>query len=114
MDFGGDSVEIGKRTAGTKGQWNIPEENVAWVTVSGVRFRPLRSYEKVQLYDKAVEPWKLTAPPVAAVMAANANDLVRHNNRIYEIDGGIEPFTDASGALFKVTVMCKRQQVETG
>ena len=114
MNFGGDSVDVGKRSAGTRGQWNLPEtEPVGWTPISGVRFRPLSTTEVIELYQKAIEVWRLTAPPAEAVMALTANDLVRHNGVVYEIDGGIEPYTDASGVPFKVTILCKRQQVAT-
>jgi hypothetical protein len=88
------------------------------MVVPNVRFRPLTASEIVALTDVSIEMWKLTAPPVAAVLNISPTGQVEYTGpetngvvAVFEIDGGIEPFTDASGQLFKVTVMCKRQQV---
>jgi len=112
--FGSDPVDVSVDEPGTVlDDWNIPDDDVNWAPLSGCRFRPLSVREAIALSEKVGETWKLTSPPHAALLAATSSSLIRHRGRIYEIDGGIMPFTDSSGSNYKVTVMCKRQQVET-
>jgi len=110
-----DSIQVRHRLTGENAatdDWGVPVGYSEWKTVAGVRFRPLNAQEQVALTDRASETWKLTAPPVPDILAIKADSQIQHNGIIYEVDGGMRPFTDASGQLFKVTVMCKRQQTQ--
>jgi hypothetical protein len=112
--FGSDPVEISQLVPGDdKDGWGTPDDEIEWEPLAGCRFRPLSTKETIELFEKATEAWKLTSPPHALLLQATASSLIRHKGRIYEMDGAPRPFTDASGANFKVTVICKRQQAET-
>ena|ERR1700752_2838639 len=108
--FGGETITVVNYTEGAKDRYGIPARVPSPTTFGGCRFRPLSVTETVALTDTAIEIWKLTAPPVAALLNAEADSVIQVNGVSYEIDGGIKPYSDASGAVFKVTVLCKRQQ----
>lgn len=109
MSFGGQTVTFVTITDGTKDRLGIPAQVRTPVDVPGCRFRPLTAEEAVALTDVATEVWKCTAPPVAAVLAAKAIDEVKHNGITYQVVGAVKPYNDLSDAVFKVTVMCKKQ-----
>lgn len=79
--------------------------------VSGCRFRPLKAEEKIDLgTDKVKDPWKCTAPPVAAAMGAKPGDLVSVDGVKYQIVGLPRVFPGAlSNQPFKVTIICEAQ-----
>lgn len=109
--FGGETVTIVNITESvTEDEWNIPLPDPEETVVGGCRFRPMAFTETIGLTDKPGQVWKLTAPPVAAVLAIKPDSQIKFGDDVYEIEGGARPFTDASGSLFKVTVLCRRQQ----
>jgi len=109
MTFGGQTVTFVTITDGALDRLGIPAKERSEVAVPGCRFRPLSTEEAVALTDVATEVWKCTAPPVQVVLDAKATDEVKHNGITYQIIGGVKPYPDMSGALYKVTVMCQKQ-----
>lgn len=109
MTFGNDIVTFVAVTEGALDRLGIPAKIKTDVVVSGCRFRPLSVEETVTLTDLSTQMWKCTAPPVAAVLAAQPDDEVKHNGITYQIVGGVKPYPMHSGVIRKVTVMCKRQ-----
>lgn len=79
------------------------------VAVTGCRFRPLRVNEKVGVTDIATEVWKCTAPPVAAVLNAEAISELKYLGETYQLLGEVSPFTDFSSVVHKVTVLAQKQ-----
>lgn len=111
--LGVQTVEFANPVVVERDRWNTPiADEPDWVPVSNCRFRPLSVAEVVELYDRNEEVWKLTAPPEAPVLSAKPNGQIRYNSVVYEIDGGIKPFDGPDGQPFKVTVFCKRQQIQ--
>lgn len=77
--------------------------------VPGCRHRPLPFSETAEGdTDVATENWKTTAPPVPAVLAAQADGVLRVDGVEYRIIGGPRVFTDLQGQPFKVTVVSRR------
>lgn len=110
--FGGDTVIFVAITYGALDRLGIPAKVRTEVSVTGCRFRPLSVEEAVGLTDAATEIWKCTAPPDPAVLAASSIDEMKHNGITYQLVGGVKPFPYAkSDAIYKVTVMCKRENV---
>ena len=110
--FGGDTVIFVTITDGALDRLGIPTKVRTEVSVTGCRFRPLSVEEAVTLTDVATEMWKCTAPPHPAVLAATAIDEVKHKDITYQLVGGVKLFPYAeSDAIYKVTVMCKRENV---
>ncbi len=110
--FGGDTVTFVTITDGVKDRLGIPAEVRTEVSVTGCRFRSLSVEEAVTLTDVATEMWKCTAPPDPTVLAAKSIDKVKHNGVTYELFGSVKLFPYAkSSDIYKVTVMCKKQNV---
>ena len=111
MIFGPTTVTFVKVAEDTtnRDEWNNPAETRTQTDVPGCMFRPLTFREQAPVdVDKITERWKCTAPPVAAVLAANGNDELIVDGVTYSIEGGIEVFGDFLGP-FKVTIICERQ-----
>lgn len=120
-EFGKQTVGFVSVVDGAPDRNNMPTQTHAVDLVAGVRFRPLRANEKVGLADIATEVWKLTAPPTSVVLSAKASGQLVYDgsaapewddddssNR-FQIVGGVQPFTDMSDQVVKVTVLCQRQ-----
>jgi hypothetical protein len=109
--FGGDTVTFVTITDGVKDRLGIPAKVRTEVAVTGCRFRSWFFEEKVTLTDIATQMWKCTAPPDPAVLAAEAIDEVKHAGITYDIVGGVKLFPYAeSDQIYKVTVLCKKQE----
>lgn len=110
MSFGGQTVVFVTVTEDldNRDRYNNPIRVRTEISVPGCHFRPLTAKEKLELGDIVQDPWKCTAPPVAAVMNAQAIDEVKHKGVTYQIIGGVRPFNDFSDRVFKVTVICER------
>lgn len=120
MSFGGETVVIvtvGENLA-VRDEFNKPAKTRVEQFVRGCRFRPLNSKErndmttakekKDSLGERVADPWKLTAPPVPAVMnASNLDELVFRGDR-YQLIGLPRIFTDFSGRPYKVTIVVER------
>lgn len=110
--FGDQTLTFVTISDGAKDRLGVPAVVRTEVSVSGCRFRPLSVEETVALTDVATEMWKGTVPPVAAVLAAKTIDEVKHNGITYQLHGAIKPYNDySSNSVYKVTVMCKKQNV---
>jgi hypothetical protein len=119
--LGGQTVGFVTVVDGPPDRNNMPTQTHDVVLVSGCHFRPLRLSEKVGLADIATEVWKLTAPPTEGVLAAKAAGQIVYDHspnpefdeddssNVFQIVGGVQPFTDLSGQVVKVTVLCQRQ-----
>jgi hypothetical protein len=119
--FGGQTVGFVTTVDGDPDRNNVPTQTHDVVLVPGCHFRPLRLSEKVGLADVATEMWKLTAPPTVGVLAAKAAGQIVYDHsptpvfdeddssNVFQIVGGVQPFTDLSGQVVKVTVLCQRQ-----
>ncbi len=99
-------VAVGENPA-VRDRYNKPQETRTEIVVKGCHFRPLTAQERINLGDIAREQWKLTAPPVAAVVNATAIGEVKVDGVSYEIVGGVRVHHDFSKPL-KVTVICER------
>ncbi|SDD58906.1 hypothetical protein SAMN04488581_2607 [Mycolicibacterium neoaurum] len=120
-EYGGQTVGFVSTIDGAPDRNNMPVQTHTVDLVSGVHFRPLRLSEKVGLADVATELWKLTAPPNPAVLAAEASGQIVYDgtdspafdednpSNVFQIVGGVQPFTDLRGQVVKVTVLCQRQ-----
>lgn len=117
--FGNQTLVFETVAEGAKDPWGVAAPVLTDVPVSGCRFRPLNATETVELTDRAVEMWQGTVPPHVAAMTAKPNGRVKYSGPetggvvvVFEIDGRPMTFPDANGEPFKVTVMCKRQQIK--
>lgn len=111
MTFGPTTVTFVKviEDDTNRDEWNNPTETRTTTDVPGCMFRPLTFKEQAPVdVDKVTNRWKCTAPPVAAVLAAAATDELIVDGVTYQIEGGVEVFTDFSGP-FKATIICERQ-----
>lgn len=110
MRFGAQTVTFIAVTEDllNRDRYNNPTEVRTEVDVVGCHFRPLTAKEKLELGDVATDPWKCTAPPDAAVLAAAAVDELKHKGVTYKVIGGVRPFNDFSDRVFKCTVICER------
>lgn len=113
MNFGNDTVVLTNYTAGTKDPFGVADLVPHSTTERGGRFRPLSATEVKALTDANVEMWKWTALPSPQVLAATTTSQITYGTKSFEIEGGIQVFTDVSGRPFKVTVLCKRLQTQT-
>jgi hypothetical protein len=111
LSFGGDTVTVVNFTqSATKDPWGeaLPIESPT--TVRNCQFEQMSTQEVVALTDQSGEFWHLIAPPIAALLAAKADSQIRQDGVTYEIWGGIGKIKDASGSVFYVEAVCKRQQ----
>lgn len=119
MSFGGETVAI--VTVGEdlndRDRYQKPKKTRIETAVSGCRFRPLNSKErndmttakeKKDMGEKVADPWKLTAPPVPAVMNAKNTDELKFNGITYQLLGVPRVFSDFSGRPYKVTIIVER------
>lgn len=90
-------------------RYNQPTKVRVGVAVPNCRFRPMTAQETIDLGDVVNDPYKCTAPPVAAVLAADSIDEVVVAGVTYQIVGGVRVFPDLDGDPFKVTVICERR-----
>lgn len=110
MSFGGQTVTFVtvSEDLNNRDRYRNPIRVRTEVAVPGCRFRPLTAKERQELGDIVRDPWKCTAPPVAAVLNADAIDEVKVDGITYQIIGGVRTFPDMGGNNFKVTVICER------
>ena len=111
MSLGGQTVTVVAVTEddNTRDRYNNPLKVRTETAVRGCRFRPTSYTEAVKLGDLAIETWRLTAPPVPAIMAAQAIDEIWVDGVKYQVVGGVRPYADMAGNLFKVTIICERR-----
>lgn len=108
--FGDQTLTFVSITDGPPDVNGIPEQVRTEIEVAGCRFRPLRVAEKVGLLENiATEVWQATCPPDAAVLAAEAIDEITYLGETYQLVGAVQPFTDFSSTVHKVTVLAQRQ-----
>jgi len=122
VSFGGQTVGFVTVTdIGTPGYLGIKQKTRSVTLVSGVHFRPFSTTEAPDAEtDVATEVWKLTAPPVAAVLAAESTGELVYDgtdnptydpddvSNVFQIQGPVQPKQDLA-ELHHVTVMCRRQ-----
>lgn len=119
MSLGDQTVKVVAITDGAPDRNNVPTLVRTLVTWPGVHFRPLTFKEKVGLVDNiATELWQLTGEPTDQVLAAKSVDEILYDrsadpadvdaNR-FQIVGGVQPFNDLGPDVFKVTVLCQKQ-----
>lgn len=119
MSFGGDIVYVVTVTEdlNNRDRYNNPAEVRTETAIHGCRFRPLTSKERndlttskerTELGEKVADPYKLTAPPVPAVLNLKNTDEIKYNGVTYQALGNPRVFTDFSGRPFKVSVVCER------
>lgn len=111
MKMGGQTVTVVTFTlGGTADNLGIKAEQFTETDVPDCHFRPLSAAETAQTeFDVATEVWKLTAEPVPAVLAADATGYLKYEGQTFSITGGVQPFTDENGQLFKVTILAQKQ-----
>ena len=114
MRFGGQVATFVSRSENVNNldDYGHPEIVETPTDVPGCLFRSLipayRGDKKVTEYGElTIDQWRLTAPPVAAVLNAKATDKVIVNGRTYHIVVGPRLFYNLRGDVFKVTVMCE-------
>lgn len=109
MTFGGQSVTVVTVSeSGEPGYLGVKTKTRSEVVVSGCHFRPLSTSETVGQTDVATQLWKLTAPPVDAVLGLSAGDELVHADTTFQVDGVPLPKYDLAGQVHHVTVTCKR------
>ncbi|QFG11082.1 head-to-tail stopper [Mycobacterium phage QueenHazel] len=125
--FGGQVVAIVTvAPTGSPGWGGLKSKSRTAVRVPGCHFRPAGSSETPDAQTNvATEFWKLTAPPVAAVLAAKASGELLYDGSehpellnpessagraaTFQIEGPIMPKYDDGSEVHHVTIMCKRQ-----
>ena len=109
--FGGQTAIVVAKAFNntTRDRYNRPLEVLAEFEVPGCRFRPMDYQELIDLGDVTTQKWRLTAPPVAAILDASAIDEIKVDGVSYQVVGGIKPFPDMNGSLYKVTIICERR-----
>lgn len=109
MTFGGQSVTVVTVTeSGEPGFMGVRTKNRSGTVVSGCHFRPLSTSEVVGQTDVATQSWKLTAPPVDAVLGLKPGDALEHADTSFQVDGVPLPKYDLAGNVHHVTVMCRK------
>jgi hypothetical protein len=94
----------------SRDRYNSPNLVRTEQPVQRCRFRPLSADETIdETGDRTRELWRLTAPPVPAVINAKANDELKVGGVTYQIVGGVRVYGDLHGRPFKCTVICERQ-----
>lgn len=117
MSFGGQTVTFVTVTEdpSVRDRYESPAKVRTETAVRGCRFRPAgtsaapATREKIELGDITSERWKITAPPISAVLNAKATDEVIVDGVTYQIVGGVRPFADMNGRNFKVTIVVERR-----
>lgn len=115
MRMGGQTVTVVTKAEdlNNRDRYNKPAIVTTEVVVKDCHFAPARGLrtwgEDQELGDISTEVFKLTAPPNTALLAAKARDEVKVNGVTYQIRGGVQPFYDMGGALYKITVYCERR-----
>jgi hypothetical protein len=112
MTFGNQTVVFVTLTEdlNNRDKYNTPVVVRTEVPVAGCRFRPLTAKEKFDLgTDVVTDPQKITAPPVAAVVGASANDEVIYGGETFQLVGPPRVYTDMGGTPHKVTLIVQRQ-----
>src|SRR5690348_3402481 len=106
MTFGGQTVTLLTVTEdpSQRDRYNKPAKVRTEHQVKGCRFRPLEFSEQIEFGDLSLQKYRLTAPPVAAILAGDTVDEVKVDGISYQIIGGVRVFPDMNGTLFKVTV----------
>lgn len=110
MTFGGQTVTVVTFTlSDEEDNLGVRAETTSDVDVPGCRFRPLSFAETAQTeFDVSTQIWKCTAPPVAAILAADEKGYLRCDGATYSIVAGPQLFTDMSGQPFKVTILAQK------
>ena len=118
MSFGGAIVTFVSRTpTGTRDRFGMQTLTETTVTASGCRHRPMTFAETAEAQiDIATQTWKTTIPVGeysaslrAAVLAIEADDVIRVNGVEFQIIGGIRHHPDMVGAPFKATIISQKQ-----
>ena len=110
--FGGQVVTI-PVTTGTGEYDELGNELVDTesVDVGGCRHRPLSVSETPDwVTNIGTQVWKTTAPPDEAILALDTDSTIVVDEVAYQVIAGAQPFTNRSGAPFKVTVLSKVQE----
>lgn len=121
MSFGNQTVGFVTVTLGDPDSNGVRPQIRAQVNVHGCRFRPLQASEKVGFFNTSADVRKCTAPPAAAVLAADAIDELVYDGtaspgrgvddaNVWPLTGDSMPFPDMGAHPFKVTVLCKREK----
>jgi hypothetical protein len=106
--FGGQTVTFVSYADGTANALGTYSQVETTTDVKNCRHRPLAFKETAEYdIDVATEMWKTTAPPAAAVLAAQADDVIRVDGVEYQIIGGPRHHRDMAGKPFKVTLISK-------
>lgn len=112
--FGGQTVTFVKVTEDptSRNRYNEPATITTSTDVPGCLFRSM-TYKEIggrwDPTDEITQRWRLTAPPVPAVLNASGTDEVIVDGVTYQIEGGVEVFYDFSGSPFKCTIICELQ-----
>jgi hypothetical protein len=108
--FGGDTVGFKTITeTGEPDELGQKSKTPSTVWIPGCRHRPLKASETPEgLTNTKTQIWKTTAPPEADAAAAASTGVLVFGADEFKIIGGAEPFTDHTGALFKVTILSSK------
>lgn len=111
MSFGSQMVTfITLTNTGDPGRLGTKTQTRTRVDVTGCRHRPLKPSETPEwLTNISTEPWKTTAPPEAAAIAAKSTGELEVDGVTYRIIGGARPFEDFADP-FKVTIYSQIQE----
>lgn len=111
MTFGGNTVVVVTVSdhPTDKDRYNHPLEVRTEVSVKGCRWRPLTFQELTQLGDISTERWRLTAPPVPAILNLSADDEVKVDGETFQVIGGPRTHPDMGGNPYKTTVICEKR-----
>jgi hypothetical protein len=107
MTFGSQTVTLVDLTFGDPDKFGVKEKIPASTDVAGCLFRPLSGEEIVSDTDVIITPYKCTAPPVDAALAADATWELVYSGQTFRITS-VEPKPDFSGAIDHVTIICER------
>ena len=119
--FGEQTIGFVAITDGEPDINGITEQVRTQTNISGCRFRPLKASEKVGLVENiASETWQGTCPPNAAVLSATAISEIVYDGtddpqrgdddeNVFLLVGAVQPFTDFTSTVHKVTVLAQRQ-----
>lgn len=110
MTFGGQTVTVVTFTLDDdEDNLGVRAEIPSETAVTGCRFRPLSFAETAQTeFDVSTQIWKCTAPPAAAILAADEKGYLRVDGDTYSIVAGPQPFCDMEGRVFKVTLLAQK------
>ena len=112
MKLGNDTVTVVTITEDTddRDRYNAPALVRTETAVRGCHVRPMPSREVTSDgATTASEGFKVSAPPVPAVVAVEPGDEILFRGEVFAVVGGVRPHTDFANRASHITIFIERQ-----